>query len=116
MSVQNVDFWDREWDRSPRQILRYPRDIMGNVGIIYKLMPEDVETDLDAIDARIRSEIPDHVTVNKTEKKPVAFGLYSLELQVIMDDKSGGLDQLDNFLEELEGVGSVSVVSQTLID
>lgn len=79
-------------------------------------MPEDVETDLDAVASTIRSNIPGHVTVNKIDKKPVAFGLFSLELQVIMDDKRGGLDELDNFLEGLEGVGSITVLTQTLID
>jgi len=89
---------------------------MGNVGLIYKLMPEDIETDLEQIASTIRSSIPGHITVNKIDKKPVAFGLFSLELQVIMDDKRGGLDELDNFLEALDGVGSVTVLSQTLID
>ncbi len=89
---------------------------MGNVGIIYKLMPEELETDLDGIMKKIRSDIPEGVTINSISKKPVAFGLFSLELQAILDDKKGGGDQLENFLEGLEGVSSVTVLSQTLID
>ncbi len=88
---------------------------MGNVGIIYTLMPEDIETDLEVVMSKIRADISEEVTINSLSKQPVAFGLFSLELQVIMDDKKGGGDQLENFLDAIPGVSSVRVISQTLI-
>jgi len=89
---------------------------MGNVGIVYKLAPEDGDTDLDVIAETIRKEMPDHIEINSLEKKPFVFGLFTLDLQVIMDDKKGGGDQLEDYLENIEGIGSVEVLSQTLID
>ena len=89
---------------------------MGNVGIIYKLAPEDGDTDMAGVAETIRKGMPEHIEINSLEKKPFVFGLFTLELQVIMDDKKGGGDQLEDYLENLEGIGSVEVLSQTLID
>lgn len=88
---------------------------MGEVGIIYKLMPTGIEVDLDAIQERIKASLPADAQLNLMEKKPIAFGLNALEVQIILDDKKGGADELEAFLSGIEGIGSVEVVSQTLL-
>ena len=88
---------------------------MGEVGIVYKVMPTGVEIDLDGMIETIRSDLPKEADLNLVEKKPIAFGLSALEVQVILDDRKGGADEVEAFLSGIEGVGSVEVVSQTLL-
>ncbi len=88
---------------------------MGEVGIIYKLMPEDIDTDLDKVVETIKNGLPDMAIINNIDIKPVAFGLKCIMLGLILDDKKGGGEDVENFLNNLEDMGSVNVVSQTLI-
>jgi translation elongation factor aEF-1 beta len=88
---------------------------MGDVGIIYKLMPTDIEVDLEAVQEHIKGSLPPDATLNLMETKPIAFGLNSLEVQIILDDKKGGADELETFFAGIEGIGSVEVISQTLL-
>jgi len=83
---------------------------MGEVGIIYKIMPSDTDVDLNDLKERISGSVKSPAKVNQIEEKPVAFGLKALEVQIIMDDKSGGAEELEKNLGELEGVQSVEVI------
>jgi elongation factor 1-beta len=83
---------------------------MGEVAIIYKVMPEGTEVDLTDLKSRIDGIIKDPAKLNKIDEKPIAFGLKALEVQVIMDDKQGGSEVLEKSLNELDGVESVEVI------
>ena len=88
---------------------------MGEAAIKYKIMPESMETDLDALKEKVLSAIPDFAQVKGAEKKPVAFGLNSLEMMIVMDDKKGGLDDLEAAIAGVEGVQSVDVLEMGLL-
>ena len=88
---------------------------MGEVGLIYKVMPTGVEVDLQKIQDTIKGSLPKTAKLNLIEEKPIAFGLKALEVQIIMEDKTGGAEDVERFLSEIEGVASVEVISQTLL-
>lgn len=88
---------------------------MGEVGIVYKLMPDDIDTDLEEIIENLKKNITDKANINHTKIVPIAFGLKSIELGLILDDKVGGGEEVDAFLGSLPGISSVDVISQTLI-
>ena len=88
---------------------------MGDVGIVYKLMPTGIEVDLDKVKERISGSLPEGARLNLMEERPIAFGLKALEVQIILDDRKGGAEEMEHFLTGIEGVGSVEVVSQTLL-
>jgi elongation factor 1-beta len=83
---------------------------MGEVGIIYKIMPSDTDVDLNDLKTRITDCVKSPARVNQIDEKPIAFGLKALEVQILMDDKSGGSEELEQSLNDLEGVQSVEVV------
>lgn len=83
---------------------------MGDVGIIYQVMPEDTDVDLTELKSRIESTAKDPIRLNQIEEKPIAFGLKALHVQVIIDDKKGGADEFEQALGALTGVASVEVV------
>lgn len=85
---------------------------MANVVITLKLMPEDVEVDLDALHREAKKTIHRYVGKGeiRAEQEPIAFGLKALRLTFVMDESKGGLDPLEDILRNLEGVQSVQVV------
>ena len=88
---------------------------MGEVGIIYQIMPEDTDVDLADLKSRIEGTVKDPIKLNQIEEKPIAFGLKALHVQVIIDDKKGGADELEAALGGLSGVASIEVVHMGLL-
>jgi len=88
---------------------------MGEVAIVYKVTPEGTEIDLKALQNKIGETLPENAKLNKIEEKPLAFGLMFLEVQIILDDKKGGSDEIEAWLAGLEGVQNVDVVQMGLL-
>ena len=80
--------------------------------VVFKIMPADAEIDTqklgEAALATVKSIQPD-AKVQNVEFKPVAFGLKSVEVTVLMSDGAGGPDALEEAFNGLPGVGSASV-------
>ncbi len=74
-------------------------------------MPESPETDLAAVEIEAKKKIVDFVgeTEFKVEIVPIAFGLKSLTIMFIMDEKKGATDPLEEVIVKLDGVNSVEV-------
>jgi len=88
---------------------------MGDVAIKYRLMPEGVETDWQSIEEKIPAAIPGHVRIVRTEVVPLAFGLKSMSLLVVLDDKKGGADDIEDGLLGIDGIQNVEVEEQSLV-
>ena len=88
---------------------------MGEVAIIYRVMPDGPETDLENLKQNIANIIPEHAKLNKIDEKPVAFGLKALEVQIILDDRKGGAEELELALNQIENVQRVEAVQVGLL-
>ena len=88
---------------------------MGQVAIVYKVTPEGLETDLKALQDNITSSLPGYAKLNKIEVKPLAFGLEFLEIQILLDDRKGGSDDIEKWLSEFKGVQNVDVIQMGLL-
>ena len=89
---------------------------MGNVGIVIKIMPEGVDTDMEKLSEDVKISLPKFAKLASVDIVPIAFGLKSLKVQVIVDDKKGGLDAIEEAFGKLPGVESVETESVGLID
>ena len=78
-------------------------------------MPDGPETDLEALKNKISSAIPAKAKLNKIEEKPVAFGLKALEVQIILNDREGGAEEIELELNKLENIQSVETIHVGLI-
>ncbi len=80
--------------------------------VVFKLMPEGAEVDVqklgEAALATVKKVQPD-AKVQNIEFKPIAFGLKSVNVTVLMSDGAGGPDELEEAFNALDGVGSASV-------
>lgn len=83
---------------------------MGEVVAVYKIMPENPETDLDAIRSEIEALVPDEATVEGTDTEAVAFGLEALMVTIKMPDSEDmSPDEMESSFEKVKAVESVSL-------
>ena len=78
---------------------------MGKISCVYKVMPEDAETDLEAIKDQIR----DVLDVEDIGEEEVAFGLKAVKVSTITTDEDGGTDTVEEKLEKVENVQSIEL-------
>jgi translation elongation factor aEF-1 beta len=74
---------------------------MGEVICVYKIMPGSPESA-----DKVRKSL-EELEPNRLEEEPVAFGLVSLKFTKIIPDGPGDLEELENKLNNIDGVGSV---------
>lgn len=78
---------------------------MGKISCVYKVMPEDAETDLD----EIKEDIKELIDVEDIGEEEVAFGLKAIKVSTITTDEEGGTDAVEEKLEDLEGIQSIEL-------
>ncbi len=91
---------------------------MGTAAIKYRVMPEGVEVDLEALKAQITTTVAEAgAELYGIEVVPFAFGLKALETTVMVEDKVGGgiPDAVEEALGALDGVQSVEMLEMGLI-
>lgn len=85
--------------------------IMGDVALIIKIMPESPEVDLDALEERIRTTVPQ---TRDVRKEPIGYGLSALKVAVVVPDSAGAQEEVEEALRSIQDVESAEVVSLTL--
>ena len=78
---------------------------MGDISCVYKVMPEDAETNLDSI----KEQIKDLIDVQDIGEEEVAFGLKAVKVSCITTDEEGGTDAVEEKLEKLDNVQSIEL-------
>jgi elongation factor 1-beta len=86
---------------------------MGSVAITYRIMPDDVSTDIDPIRDGIRKALGP--ALKGMQVKDVAFGLRAILALAVVDDASGAGERLEGALSAIPGVGSVEAIDVTLV-
>jgi elongation factor 1-beta len=88
---------------------------VGQVAVLFRLMPQGVETDMKAMAEGVRAAVPSGVTVRGMQVKDIAFGLKSLLVSVIMADTGGVLDATEQAFAKVPNVESVEVMEEGLL-
>jgi elongation factor 1-beta len=84
---------------------------MGEVAITFKVMPDGAETDIEVLKKKIDEEMATQsVKLQEVGEKPIAFGLKALIVKVVVEDKEGLLDTIENALQRIEGVQSIETL------
>ncbi len=82
---------------------------MGKVAAQLKVMPEDADTDLEALEESLVAALPEGAELNGSDTQDVAFGLVALIVAVVVPDDEGGTDAVEEAFANVDGVESVSV-------
>lgn len=86
---------------------------MGSVAVTFRIMPEEADTDLEAIKARVRKALGG--SLRDLKEEPVAFGLRAIVAIAVVSDAAGGSDRLEQSLAAVPGIGSVETIDVTLV-
>jgi elongation factor 1-beta len=84
---------------------------MAKAIVTLKIMPENPEQDLDAMQAACEEKIKSFVgdTERRFAREPVAFGLYAIKATFVYDEAKGDLEPLEEMLKTIRGVQNVEV-------
>ena len=85
---------------------------MANMIIRYKVMPDDSEVDINKLEKKVVDEIKNYnerIEIRENNLFEVGFGLKAIEVEFKIDENLGSED-LENKINELSDVGSVSVI------
>ena len=83
---------------------------MGEVAITYRIMPQGTEVDIKELGEKVRDAAKDVAKVQGMQEKPVAFGVTALLIRVIIEDKEGGPEEIENVLSGISGIQSVEAI------
>jgi elongation factor 1-beta len=75
-----------------------------------KMLPSEEGSDVDNIAMTLRQNPPDGIVMKQSTKEPIAFGLYAIVADFLLDDAEGEMDKLETSLKGIAGVGEVEVV------
>lgn len=84
---------------------------MAQVIITFRVMPESPDTDIAAVEKKVKDSIAKFTgnTEFRTDVQPFAFGLKAITITFIMDEAKGSTETLEQQLCDVEGVNSVEV-------
>lgn len=84
---------------------------MAQVVITFKIMPESPETDLVAVEKKVKEAIVAFGGyVASVTVEPVAFGLKAVKIVFSSDENKGGTDVLEEQITGFSGVESCTVI------
>lgn len=84
---------------------------MAKILIKIKIMPEDINIDLDKLKQKIIKVI-EHFEgkIGKIDEEEVAFGLKALNFEFMFDDAKTDSDIIEDNLRNIEGIGNVQII------
>ncbi|MDD2440407.1 MAG: elongation factor 1-beta [Methanosarcinaceae archaeon] len=84
---------------------------MGEVAAKIKVMPADVETDLEALKKKLAAAVPEGSELyGEIQEEPIAFGLKALIVTVIVGDQEGGTEAVEEAFAKVEGAESIQIL------
>ncbi|MFH0711591.1 MAG: elongation factor 1-beta [archaeon] len=83
---------------------------MATAAIQFKIMPENLETNLKDLKNKIKSKIESFKSgvFNEAKEEPIAFGLKALIVTFALSEDEE-VDSVENALKEIEGVSSIEL-------
>ena len=84
-----------------------------NVAATVRIMPTGTDVKLDVIQKSVEKIAAQYGKLNSVQIKPIAFGLNALEVMLLLNDKQGGMDEIEAQIAKIEGVNSVETLEVT---
>lgn len=86
---------------------------MARLLLVCKILPTGTDVDIDKLPSVIAASLPPEISARNHQKEPLAFGLFFLKMEFIMDDAGGLLDKLEAAVRSVDGVSEFEVLQQS---
>ena len=74
-----------------------------------KVLPKEVGTDLKEMVASIEKVLPKGAVIKSTGEEPIAFGLVALLLDILVEEREGAVDRVEEAVKTSELVSEIEV-------
>jgi len=72
--------------------------------LVIEIVPDSSEVNLEQVLEKIKDELPSYARLVSHKTEPYVYGLYKMEIRVVIPEREGLADEIESILNNIEGI------------